>query len=725
MSISRLEEIRKIRLGKLAKLRRLGIDPYPPQSSLDLTSVVKARDAEGQTLSVAGRLWRWRQHGQVIFADLKDSTGQIQLLFQSKKLADKFDVLKLFDVGDFLAVSGEVIKTSAGEITIDVDKFELLSKSLRPLPDDWHGLKDVEDRFRKRYLDLLVNPEVKSRLEVRTKIISSIREFLDNKGFLEVETPTLQPIYGGGFAKPFVTHHNVLDCDFYLRISDEMYLKRLIVGGFEKVYEITKVFRNEGVDYDHNPEFTMFEAMIAFEDYEYGMDLIEEIFEHSAKKVLGKTKINFQGKELDVKRPWNRYKYVEAIQKFCQINPLDWKTLAEAKLAAKALNTSSEKLKGLEKTSKIGEVIAFVFEEVVEEKLIEPTIIYDYPIEISPLAKKCSDPRFTQRFEMFAFGSELGNNYTELNDPVDLYQRFVEEKKREKAGFEEAHQTDYDYLEAIEHGFPPTCGIAIGIDRMVMLFTNAPSIKEVILFPTLRPENVVAKPKTSPSTKDYSISNEVRQKFPGISFAYTIIKGVKIKKLETELEKLKKLTVESKKSVTLAEVSEITSIRNYRTMLKTTGVDTGSRRPSPEALMRRIIQGKNLYNINTAVDAYNLAVLETNIGLGGFDLAKVSQPVVLRFSRSGEEMHLLGDEEKTKTKDGELVYADTDKLLTLDLNYRDIDATKITEKTKDVILFADGGPDISPDDVVSALKKGASYIQKFCGGQVGEIILVQ
>lgn len=487
MADSRLEEIRNIRLQKLAKLRSLGIDPYPSKYSRVSISVSSARQKHGKSVSTVGRLWRWRQHGQVIFADLRDASGEIQLMFAKNKLADKFDLLQYFDVGDFLGVSGEIITTQAGEITIDIAYFELLAKTLRPIPNEWDGLKDVEERYRKKYLDLLLNSEIKTKFELRTKIISSIRKYLDTKGFLEVETPTLQPIYGGGFAKPFITHHEVLGSDFYLRISDEMYLKRLIVGGFEKVYEITKVFRNEGVDHDHNPEFTMFEAMIAFQDYQYGMDMIEEIFEYAAKKVLGTTQINYQGLAMDVKRPWKRYSYVGAIKEFCHLNPLDWQTTEEAKIAISKLEIPKEKLKLLNKLNKIGEIIAFVFEEAVEEKLVQPTIIYNYPIEISPLAKKCPDPRFTQRFEMFAFGSELGNNYTELNDPLDLYQRFIEEKKREKAGFEEAHQTDYDYLEAIEHGFPPTCGIAIGIDRMVMLFTNTPIIKEVILFPTLRP----------------------------------------------------------------------------------------------------------------------------------------------------------------------------------------------------------------------------------------------
>lgn len=487
MAISRLEEIRRIRLEKLNKLKSLGINPYPAKFYCAHIPISDARNKHGE-VSVVGRLWRWREHGNVIFADLRDSSGQIQLLFQNNNLTSTFQHLKLLDIGDFIGVTGRITTTQAGEITVDVSYYELLCKSVRPLPDDWYGLKEVEERFRKRYIDLLLNPEVKKRFTVRSKIISSLREFLDTRGFAEVETPTLQPIYGGGFAKPFVTHHHVLNSDLYLRISDEMYLKRLIVGGFDKVYEITKVFRNEGVDHDHNPEFTMFEAQIAFEDYRYGMDIIEEIFEVIAKKVLGTTKMKFQEQEIDVARPWARYTYVEAIKHLTGIDPLSWKSLEEAKKAAASLSMPQLKLRELDKLHKIGEVTAFVFETAVEEQLFQPTIIYDYPVEISALAKRCPDPRFTQRFEMFAFGSELGNNYSELNDPLDLYERFIEEKKRQEAGFDEAHQTDNDYLEAIEHGFPPTCGIAIGIDRMVMLFTSAPNIKEVIFFPTLRPE---------------------------------------------------------------------------------------------------------------------------------------------------------------------------------------------------------------------------------------------
>ena len=487
MAKQRLEEIRKIRLERVKKLRELGIDPYPSKVDGDPKPISSALKSMGKVAEVAGRIMGLRTHGNVTFADLRDESGTIQLWFQKNNLGEDIKILGYYDIGDFIYAKGKVVKTKAGETSVDVSKFQLLTKSIRPLPSTWHGLKDIEERYRKRYLDILINSEVKKRLEVRTRITSYVREYLDKDGFWEVETPTLQPVYGGGLAKPFITYHNKLDADFYLRISDEMYLKRMIVGGFEKVYEITKVFRNEGVDFDHNPEFTMFEAMVAYKDYEYGMDLIEKIIEYTAQKIFGSTNFKYRDIEMDVKRPWKRYRYVEAIKEFTGIDVSGWKKLEEAKNAVKKLDIKEIKIGELEKARLIGEVVAFIFEEFVEDKLIQPTIVYDYPIEISPLAKKCKDERFTQRFEMFAFGSELGNNYSELNDPVDLSKRFIEEKKREKAGLEEAHQTDEDYLEAIEYGFPPTCGIAIGIDRLVMLFTDAPNIKEIITFPTLRP----------------------------------------------------------------------------------------------------------------------------------------------------------------------------------------------------------------------------------------------
>lgn len=726
MAQETLEQIRKIRLEKVAKLRELGIDPYPSKVNGDPKPISDSLNSMDQTFEVAGRIMGMRGHGNVTFMDLKDESGEIQLWFQKNNLGEKYKLLKLIDMGDFLYAKGKVSKTSAGEVSIDVAEFQMLSKSIRPLPSTWHGLKDVEERYRKRYLDMILNPDVKKRLDVRSKVISSIREYLDSNGFTEVETPTLQPIYGGGFARPFITHHNALDSDFYLRISDEMYLKRLIVGGYKRVYEITKVFRNEGTDYDHNPEFTMFEAQAAFKDYFFGMDLIEEIIEFASRKVLGTNIVKYQDKEINFERPWKRMTVVESIKEFTGIDPLEWKTIEEAKTEASKLDIKPEKLKEVSKMQKIGEVIAFVFEETVEEKLIQPTIIYEYPIEVSPLAKKCDDERFTQRFEMFVNGSELGNNYSELNDPIDLTKRFVEEKEREKAGFDEAHQTDYDYLTAIEHGFPPTCGVSIGIDRLVIFLSDAQNIKEVIAFPTLRPEKSLDSLKSDKhhKVKNFTISNDVKEKFPEISFAYTVISNVDIKKKNKNLEEEKQKLFDEKKSLTIEEVRTLKPIKSYREMLKKTGVDVGSRMPSPEALLKRLVNGKGIYTINTAVDSYNLAVVETAVGLGGFDFDKVSTPVELRFSKVGEEMRLLGDDDITKTKVGELVYSDDEKLLTLDLNYRDIDATKITEKTNNIILFADGGGDIKKEEVLAALKKGAENIVRYCGGNIGDYILV-
>jgi lysyl-tRNA synthetase class 2 len=726
---TRLEEMQQSRLNNLKTLRQAGIDPYPSQTP-KTHKISQAQAKDDLKVTVVGRLISWRGHGKLQFADLQDESGNIQLAFKADHLPEKqFKLLKHIDTGDFISVTGITFTTKTGERTVQVKSFTVLVKAINPLPNKWYGLKDTEERFRKRYLDLILNPEVKQRLEIRSKIVQSMRNFFDMQGFLEIETPTLQPVYGGGFARPFTTHHNALDSDFYLRISDEMYLKRLIVGGFEKVYEITKVFRNEGVDHDHNPEFTMMEAQIAYQDYIYGMDLIEAIFEHTAKEVLGTTKIEYQDQTLDVKAPWQRLRVVEAIQKYTGIDPLEWKDINQAKAAAKKMKQiSSDKHSDLDKITTLGEVIAFVFEETCEEQLIQPTIIYDYPVEVSPLAKKCEDPRFTQRFEMFAFGSELGNNYTELNDPLDLKQRFVEEKKREKAGFDEAHQTDHDYLNAIEHGFPPTCGLAIGIDRMAMMYTNAPNIKEVIAFPLLKPlpeeqvgvsQSVVSQPVTA----KYSIDPAVTKKFPGMYYAYTTIEGVSIKKKHQELELLKDKLI-NRHTLPIEDIAKLDGVKAYRQIFKDTGVWGMGRRPSPEALHRRLSQGKGIYQVNTAVDAYNLAVIETGIGLGGFDSNQLKPPITLRFTKKGESMKLLGDSKTTKTKVGELAYADSEKLITLDLNYRDIDATKITPKTTSITLFVDGAPGILQHKAIEALNLGAKYIAQFCGGRVGETVVV-
>jgi len=481
------------RRERLERLRQTNQNPYPARVRKDLSvqeflAQFESLLAKEKEISLVGRVRSLRKHGGLTFLTLEDGSGPVQIVCTKDMLGEEAYAAfgETLDVADFLEVLGHPFLTQKGERSLKITRYRIITKTLLPLPEKWHGLTDVEIRYRQRYLDLLMNPEIKTKIIHRSQIISAIRTVMNGRGFIEVETPTLQPIYGGGFARPFKTHHNALDADFYLRISDEMYLKRLLVGGFEKVYEITKVFRNEGIDHDHNPEFTMFEAQAAYEDYRYGMDVFEEIFETAAKTVLGTTEIKHEDVVIDVKRPWPRLTLVDSVEKIGGLRVSNWQQVEEAKKAL-AEKLPAKKIAELKKMHSIGELIAFAFEELVEEKLIQPTIIYDYPVEVSPLAKKADDPRFSERFEAFALGSEIGNNYSELNDPVDLEQRFIEEKKKADAGFEEAHQTDLDYLEAIKHGMPPACGLGIGVDRMVMLLTGSANIKEVILFPTLRP----------------------------------------------------------------------------------------------------------------------------------------------------------------------------------------------------------------------------------------------
>ena len=478
--MQRLEEIRQARLEKLQKLRDLGVDPYPPKSSYTLTSIVKAREEEGKTLAVAGRLWRWREHGNVTFADLKDSSGQIQLLFQKKNLDSKFDLLKLFDVGDFLAVCGEVIKTSAGEITIDVAKFELLSKSLRPLPDDWHGLKDIEVRYRKRYLDLLLDPEMRHRFDVRTSVFKETRNYLDALGFKEVETPIFHPLYGGANAKPFTTHMQALDTDFYLRIAFELYLKRLVAGGYDKVYEIGRDFRNEGIDHSHNPEFTMLEWYEAYADYHRVMDVTEGLFKHLAEKIFGRTQIQVGDTTVEIGHAWPRITMSDLLAQ-----KLD---LDVEKLDVKALTEFCQKRKlELVRGETKGQLIFEIFDKLIAKDLINPTWVIDYPADVSPLSKPHRTREgWTERFEGYMGGREICDGWSELTDPQVQRERFETDTKIARKDKSEAQQVDEDFLEAMEYGMPPMGGIGIGMDRLVMFFTNTWSLKEVILFPTLR-----------------------------------------------------------------------------------------------------------------------------------------------------------------------------------------------------------------------------------------------
>lgn len=719
---SRLEEIRSIRLEKLAKLRQLGIDPYPPKYSGGLlTPIATARTQSDVTLSVSGRLMTLREHGNIIFADLKDDSGKIQLFFQKQKLADKFSLLKLIDSGDFLGVTGQIFTTQAGEISVNVDSFELLSKSLRPLPDEWHGLKDEEARYRQRYVDLLLNDDLRDLFKKKSIFWNSMRDFLSRKGFLEVETPVLENTAGGADANPFVTHHNALDIDLYLRISmGELWQKRLMVAGFGKTFEIGRQFRNEGISREHLQDYTQMEFYWGYADYSDSMKLVEEMYRHVVNSTFGTLQFTLDGQTFDLSKPWEVIDYTEIITQKYQ---LDISTISVSALQAKLTELGVKFSSSDDK----GRLIDHLW-KTIRKSIAGPAFLTGHPVEVSPLAKR--DPAhsgFVQRYQVILGGSEMGNGYSELNDPVDQAQRFQVQQNLRDKGDAEAQMNDDDFVRALEYGMPPVTGF--GVSERLFSFLAGKPIRETVLFPLLRPENPgVVQSATivtsSIKTDKYEISPAVKHKFPGISFAYTIIRGVNISKENPELERLKKEVIESKKKLTFEQIQEIQPIQVYRNMFKETGVDYHSRRPSPEALLRRLSQGKDLYHINTAVDAYNLAVIETGFGLGGFDLSQISAPVMLRFSLAGEKMHLLGDETDTVVEAGELVYADQDKLLTLDLNYRDINSTKITEKTKDIILFADGGPDLDPEEVKSALISGASYIAQFNGGEIGEIFII-
>ena len=469
------------RLEKLEALKNSGINPYPSKVIFELEKISSAKEAGGKEVAAAGRILGWRAHGEIIFADLRDQTGEIQIWFQKKNLGKDFETVKLFDIGDFLAVKGKVVKTKAGEITIDVSEFQLLSKALKSLPNEWHGLKDIEDRFRKRYLDLLLNPDVKKRFETRSLLIREIRRYLDNLGFQEVETPTLQPLYGGANAKPFTTHVNMLDTDMYLRIADELYLKRLIVGGYEKVYEICKDFRNEGLDLTHQPEFTMIEYYEAYADYHRVMDVTEGLFKHLAKEVLGGTSIQVGEKTIDLGGKWPRMRMVDIIKEKLK---LDVSKESSESLTAYCRKNGIELVGGESK----GQLIFTIFDHKVTGSLVEPNWIIDYPKEVSPLSKdKADDPGFVERFEGYIGGREICDGWSELTDPQEQRKRFESDVKAARKDKEEAQQVDENFLEAMEYGMPPIGGIGIGIDRLTMFFTNTWSIKEVILYPLMRP----------------------------------------------------------------------------------------------------------------------------------------------------------------------------------------------------------------------------------------------
>lgn len=483
---AKLNEMLLLKRRKLDELKNEGKDPFVNET-YDVTAHSKDikeefNEDEEREVSIAGRVMSKRRHGKICFLDVRDSVGTIQVFVRKDVLEDKYEDVKGLDIGDIIGVKGIVFKTEAGEITVRATDLTLLSKSLQILPEKFHGLKDPDLRYRQRYVDLIVNPEVKNVFIKRNKIIKKIREFLDNKGFLEVETPILGTVAGGANARPFYTHHNTLDIDMQLRIANELFLKRLIVGGFDKVYEMGKMFRNEGMDPKHNPEFTNIELYQAYADYEEMMRITENLFEYVAKEVLGTDTINYQGTEICLKAPWKRITMIDAVKKYADVDFNEIDTDEDAREVARE--------KGLEisEHDTWGKVLSEMFEEFCEEHLVEPTFVIGHPVEVSPLAKRNpEDKRLTQRFEAFINTWEFANAFSELNDPIDQRERFEAQVREKEAGDDEAHPMDSDFINAIEVGLPPTGGLGIGVDRMIVLLTDQPSIRDVLLFPTMKP----------------------------------------------------------------------------------------------------------------------------------------------------------------------------------------------------------------------------------------------
>lgn len=482
-----LNEVLKIRREKLANLRSEGEDPFIV-TKFDRTNLISDildnYDAyEGKVVVLAGRMMSKRVMGKMSFADLRDTSGKIQLCVKRDEMGEEpYKKYKKFDIGDIIGITGEVFTTQRGEISVRTSKIELLSKSLRPLPEKFHGLTNTDLRYRQRYVDLIMNPDVKRTFVLRSKIIAAIRSYLNAQDFLEVETPMLVSNAGGAAARPFETHFNALDEDFKLRISLELYLKRLIVGGFDRVYEIGRVFRNEGLDTRHNPEFTLMELYQAYTDYHGMMDLTENLYRHIAKEVLGTTQIVYNGIEMDLEKPFERITMLDAVKKYSGVDFNEIKTLEEARAAAYEHHIEYEE------RHKKGDILNLFFEEYVEEHLVQPTFVMDHPIEISPLTKKKPEnPEYVERFEFFMNGWEMANAYSELNDPIDQRERFKAQEEQLAQGDDEANTTDEDFMNALEIGMPPTGGIGFGIDRMCMLLTDSPAIRDVLLFPTMKP----------------------------------------------------------------------------------------------------------------------------------------------------------------------------------------------------------------------------------------------
>jgi lysyl-tRNA synthetase class 2 len=737
-----LAKQRQIRLEKVASLRNLGYDPYPSRAVKEYQNseiAEKFADFEGKTITLAGRLMTWREHGKLIFGDIEDLSGRMQLYIRTDILAGSdpknnilgWDNLKLLDMGDFVQATGEITKTKRGEISLLVKELRLLTKTLRPLPDKWHGMQNKEERFRRRYLDMTMDPKVRERFVRRSMFWQATREFLLQHNFVEINIPVLEHIIGGADAKPFVTHYDALDQDFYLRISHELPLKRLIGGGFERVFDIGPRFRNEGFSDEHLPEHVAVEWYWAYADYRQGMEFTKEMFRYVMQKVYGKLQFEMRGFNVDLSKDWDELKFPELMQK---TYGLDIFTADLTDLNKILLDKGVDLGKDLNKNRVIDNLW-----KLIRKTIGGPAFLLEVPKFLSPLSKSNPDnPLVVDRFQPIIAGSELANAWSELNDPVDQLERFVEQQKLREAGDEEAQMLDIDYVEMLEYGMPPAVGY--GMSERVFWFFEGVTAKEGVPFPQLKTEvdsvtkkiykdlvkyiDPVAESARAnvklteiPDTK-FSIAKSVKEQWPSVVIGYAEIAGVSIKADNPELEKLKQQKLQDLKQYLTEDWQQSPEVQSYRKLYKDTGVDWHSRRPSPEALLRRLTQGKELYKINTCVDAYNLVVMKNRVSIGAFDLDKLSLPTMLKLADGGEQISLLGDSEPTLLKPGEISYFDQNGPYNLDFNYRDADHSKVTTSTTNLLINVDGIYNISPEQVEQSLLETIALIIKYCGGKV-------
>lgn len=621
--IEDIDKLMKVRLEKYENLIEEGKNPFEI-TKFNRTHVISDIIEEpnkymDKTVVIAARIMTKRVMGKASFAHVQDGSGRMQIYLSINDLGDDYKDFKKYDLGDIIGIEGFVFTTQTGETTIHATKIVLLSKALRPLPDKHSGLKDRDQRYRHREVDLIVNPEIKDTFYKRIKILGEIKNFLSKRGYLEVETPILQTVAGGASARPFITHHNTLDIDMYLRIANELYLKRLIIGGLEKVYEMGKMFRNEGMDIKHNPEFTNIELYEAYSDYKDMMDLTEDLFVDVAESVLGTTELEYMGQRYDLSKGWKRITMTDSIKEVCGIDFNEIQTDEEAIKVAEDLGIELEEF-----DKSRGRIMNLVFEEKVEETLIQPTFIYDYPIEISPLTKKKKeDPRLTERFELFIGGREYANAYSELNDPIDQYERFVKQLEDKEKGDDEANDMDSDFIQALEYGMPPTGGLGIGIDRMVMLYTNSESIRDVLLFPTMKPLGKDGKEVENKRVTDIDLSKvKIEPLFEDMvdfeTFSKSDFRVVKVKNCE-EVPKSKKLLKFTLNDGTGKDRTILSGIKDYYNAEQLVGKTLLAITNLPERkMMGEASQGMLLSAIYEydGAEQLNLIMLDNNIPAG-------------------------------------------------------------------------------------------------------------